>query len=172
MKKKQLTLSGLALETGSTRQNIRKWLTDEDLLKKGKITAGTHQACIDCIREHQRARSPQAIDPATGLTWTQSSKREETLLRRLEREVIERKSANEWLTAEYHLQILRNLVDRIELVPGRLKSQLGLNEAQKQAIQKTLDDIREEFVKDKFNRPGGMFELTPEERAIIAVGTV
>jgi hypothetical protein len=105
------------------------------------------KAVADDIRS--KPKGPQGIDPVTGLPWAQAHKREQALRERLERTELEKRQSVEWVAAEKHYRTLTRLCDRLELAPGRIKSQLGLSESQKSSIQKVIDDIRTEFVKDK-----------------------
>jgi hypothetical protein len=152
-KKRQLTLSGLSLETGSTRQHIRRWLTDADLVQGGKIT-GAHNECLACIQEHQRPKGVQGIDPESGLTWAVAIKREQTLKSRVEREHRQEALARDWVSKEHSERVIKGLCDRLTVAPGRIKSELGLSESQTTELQRIFSDVRSEFVKDNNGMDG------------------
>ena len=147
--KAKQTQNGLSIKLNVDRKDLRRWMEAENLTLDSpfsKIKA--------CVLSHRRTpKGPQGIDQVTGLPWAQASKREEALMRRIDREEAERKKDKNWVTSEHHLSTLRRLVDRIELAPGRIKSQLGLSEEQRGAVQKVIDDIRTEFVNDRESKP-------------------
>jgi hypothetical protein len=152
-KKRQLSYSGLSLKTGSTRQHIRRWLTDAKLVQGGKIT-GTYKECLACIQEHQRPKGAQGIDPETGLSWAVAIKREQTLKSRVEREHRQEALALDWVSKEHSEKVIRGLCDRLTFAPGRIKSELGLSESQTSDIQRIFSDVHSEFVKDSNGTDG------------------
>lgn len=134
--KAKLSIRALAKRTGADRASIAKWIdgiTDE-------------KQALAVIREHQgkTKRPAGAVDPKTGLTWFQAKLREDTLAKRRENTEKQREQDAKWMTVKDHHRILATLVDRLERLPGTLKSQLGLSDNQANQLRKALDDLRTE----------------------------
>jgi len=111
-------------------------------------------ALIRLAREHQREpvqASESDIDPETGLTWRLALVREKVIALRRENDIAENALRRDWMPAERHFTLLKNLCTKLDQAPGRAKSQLGLTEEQRLALQKIIDDLRAEFVENGLN---------------------
>ena len=70
--------------------------------------------------------------------------------RKLKREndIEDRKLSEEWLTWEDHRKVLSTLVNRLEQVPGKARSEAGLSDAQTAIVQRMIDEARSDAARD------------------------
>jgi hypothetical protein len=147
--------------TGMTRQTIAQHLDTlgidpVETRQNGRVKRYPMEA-LEQIRPLKRksahkgdplAGGSENIDPDTGLTWAQARMREETLEKRMAREDEERRQSDEWIDAESHSEALASIVSRLEQLPGRFRSELGLSDAQEVALRRALDQIRNEAAEE------------------------
>lgn len=133
MKKKQkLNFRELARETGADRASIAKWCAG--------ITE--RKEALQIIRSKKKEQSEKHLDPVSGLPWSLAKEKEQALkLRRLNEEE-EKVRANEWMATATHHQVISVLVNQLEQLPGKAKSQLGLTSDQALQLQKMVDEVR------------------------------
>lgn len=81
-------------------------------------------------------------DAKTGLSWREAEIVERTRKLRIENEQSERALDKEWIRTERHLQILGLMIEALEHVPGKAKSELGLSDAQSKEIRRMIDEAR------------------------------
>lgn len=128
-----LNIRELSRETGADRASIAKWcagITDADQAR-------------EIIRSKQKKKVEAHLDPVSGLPWSLAKEKEQALKLRRANEEEEKIQANEWMATETHHQIVSLLVNQLEQLAGRAKSQLGLNVDQALQLQKMIDEVRE-----------------------------
>jgi hypothetical protein len=135
-KKYQVNYRQLSRETGHDRASLARWFDGRNPKNK--------QEALAIIDEREPKAAPDATDPASGLSWFQSSQREDTLRKRRANEEATEVQAKRWVLAEDVFAVLRTLVIRLEQWPVKIKSEAGLNETQGAIAQKLLDEIRAE----------------------------
>jgi hypothetical protein len=132
MTKPKLSIRTLAKKTGADRASIAKWIAGID----------SEEEALATIREHQKNSKAGAIDPATGLTWFQAKLREDTLRQRRENQEADEVQAERWMLTSDHFRMVKALVDRIEAIPSKASSELGLTSPQAIGIRRMLDEAR------------------------------
>jgi hypothetical protein len=153
-----VTINQLATETGSDQRSIKKWLNGEGLEPIGHQKLGQHEsalfqkeAALEIIARHQAKNSDgnedNKVDPDTGLTWFQAYLREQTLERRRKNEIAEKVKDEEFMRAEDVKQVFAVLMNGLDQLPGKLKSELGLTTAQKTRVQTIVDEARKSAAK-------------------------
>lgn len=135
MKKKsaKLNFRELARETGADRASIAKWcagITDKD-------------QALQIIRAKQKSTVEKNIDPVSGLPWSLAKEKEQALKLRRANEEEDKIQANEWMATETHHKIVSLLVNQLEQLAGKAKSQLGLSSDQALQLQQMIDEVRE-----------------------------
>lgn len=130
------SLRALAKKTGSTERSIKKWLELEQ--------PETEADAVAIIRKHQEAGEAKGgeIDPETGLTWFQAKTKEEAIRIRRENEREEKLESKELMPSAEHLEVLVQLCQKLEQIPFKAKSELGLNDQQKKQLQRMIDEAR------------------------------
>lgn len=81
-------------------------------------------------------------DPETGLSWRDAEVLERTRKLRIENKQSERALDDGWVTAEYHRKVITLIVEALEHIPGKAKSELGLSEPQTKELRRMLDEAR------------------------------
>jgi len=146
-----VSLVGLYEETGCDRKNIRKWLSDAGLEPdetKGTAKLYDHDKAIEIISQHKKSeKSDCSVDPETGLSWFQADLMEKTLARRRERTIQEKKDRLELISASFYQDTLRLVMNRLEQIPSKAKSEYGLSDAQMVGIRRLIDEARQEAAK-------------------------
>lgn len=154
----RLTIGGLATETGRRREEVIRWLTNAHLYYQKEFLS-TKEACIEEINKH-RMRSDSGAkarfggaedkepDGETGLPWKDALDREKTIeLRRLNR-IAEKTESGDYMPTAVHFERLSLLCGKIEQVPDKARSELGLTDLQTVKLTKMLDECREEAAKE------------------------
>lgn len=118
--------------TGADRASIAKWcagITDRD-------------EAVEVIKAKLKEKTKKHLDPATGLPWALAKEREQALkLRRLNEEA-EKTKGEVWMATSTHHKIVALLVNQLDQLAGRAKSQLGLDGSQATQLQKMVDEVR------------------------------
>jgi hypothetical protein len=154
-----VSLVSLYEETGCDRGNIRKWISDaglEPVETKGTAKLYNHDKAIAIIAQHKKGEKIDSnVDPETGLSWFQADLMEKTLSRRRERILQEKKDRLELIPASFHQDALRLVMNRLEQIPGKAKSEQGISDAQMVGLRRLIDDVRVEAAKALENlKPG------------------
>lgn len=130
-----------------------KQLGIEPLYKKG-LCHFYDQSVVEMIKSaiQQQVKSPvtkrktkSGIDPSNGLPWGQSLMKEKTIQLVLENENELRKLSDKWILASVCQEMLSAGIQRLEQVPGKIKSEIGLREDQITIIRRMLDEVRQEW---------------------------
>jgi len=129
--KPKFSIRKLASQTGHDRASIARWTAG----------AADETEALARIREHE---GDAKFDPATGLSWYQAKQREAALAARRANAEAERRASEAWLPVETHQEIIAQLVTRLDQLPAKLLSEAGLTPAQATALQRALDQAREE----------------------------
>jgi hypothetical protein len=82
------------------------------------------------------------FDPVTGLTWAQADMREEALAKRRENEIQDKKKSGEWMEVATHHAILASVIEKLESLPGKARSEAGLSDRQMEIIRRLHDEAR------------------------------
>ena len=142
----RISIASLAKLTDSTREDVRRWLLDagHDPLH---LAPEKHDEYIRIIESHKKEKvhpgegeSPHR--DREGLTWGESKQKEEARKLKRENNLAEKALGEDWMTTVAHHQIMSNLCAKLETAPDTFKAQLGLTAAQRDLIQKGLDEIR------------------------------
>lgn len=96
---------------------------------------------MDCVDGH-KAMASKRIDAETGLDWREAEVVERTRKLRIENKQSERALDDGWVTAEYHQKVISLIIEALEHVPGKAKSELGLTAAQETILRRMLDEAR------------------------------
>jgi hypothetical protein len=148
-------------KTGAQMRYIQRWLTEAG------VSTSDESACIRVIKEHQNKSrngalkkngeiNPNEIDKATGLPWSRALVQEKAISERLDNERKARELSEAFMPTERHFLLLKSLCTKLDQAPAKAKSQLGLNDEQAKGLQKMIDDLRIEFVKENNCCLGGL----------------
>lgn len=159
------TIHVLVGETGVSRQSLSKWLLQDGIAPvsyKGKSGLYDPEKVNECVAKHRNGSAngesdPEKIDPKTGLSWFQAKLREDTIRLRRENEEEEALKSERWMSTDKHHEILRILCTKIEQLPGKMKSELGLTAQQSERARQMLDEARQ--------LAAGQVSAIPEEAA-------
>jgi 3-methyladenine DNA glycosylase/8-oxoguanine DNA glycosylase len=77
-----------------------------------------------------------------GLTWLEAVQKQDARRKKRENDIADKVLKEEWVSASAHHQILANLTAKMETAPDKIKTELGLTIAQRDRIQKILDELR------------------------------
>jgi hypothetical protein len=154
-----VSVQDLADETGMEIHTVRKWLQLEGVkpvrqrkLGKRKVPYYELEKALEVILPHKgRAKDLAAghlVDPETGLTWNQAKLREEARKLRRANERAEKLESRELMPTADHHAIVGAIVARVEQVPGKAQSELGLSPAQVEQLRRMLDEARESAAKE------------------------
>lgn len=130
-KPKILSIRELARRTGADRASIKKWIegvTDE-------------KEALRIIEERKRR-------PEEELSWFQQKAKEETIKLRRINEIAEKVKAEEWMATVTHHAIVTLIIGQLELLPGKARSQLGLDPRQTTELQRMIDEVRSNAARD------------------------
>lgn len=151
MKAEGISPLALSRKLGCDYNCLRKWLKLESVKPvrtQGSWSFYDEGEATAAVRPHlakSKKRETDAdknIDPETGLTWSQAKMREQAIAQRLENAKEERKLSEEWgLIADFE-RLLKSLTDRIEQLPGKVRGEAGLTEAQAKIVQRECDAMR------------------------------
>lgn len=149
--KTRSNLSELSRLTGADRSAIKRWLDGAGLkpVKTDGKTAywSTTAACAIIEPRARKGASRKAepnIDPVTGLTWFQLLTKEKALASQRENEEAAAVQSEQWMEVEQHHKILSAVVSRLENIPGKARSELGLSDTQAVGLRRMLDEARTE----------------------------
>jgi hypothetical protein len=137
-----ISLRSLAGDIGVDWSSLSKWC-DKDC-----VDIKDADAVRACALAHKSKPREARVDPKTGLPWAQAKAREETLSKRAERKIKEKEQSDAWVTSDKHFQVLTGFCARLEQIPGKAKSSLGLSEEQRVGLQKIIDDMRADYAKE------------------------
>jgi predicted transcriptional regulator len=149
----------LAEETGMEIHTVRKWLQVEGLkpirertLGKRKVPYYDKAAALKVILPHKgKPKNKDAaagVDPETGLSWHQAKLREEARKLRRANTRAEKLESEELMLTVDHQAILAAVISRIEQVPGKAQSEIGLTGGQVVQLRRMLDEARESAAKE------------------------
>lgn len=158
MKSAEYTVQQLAEIAGCDRESAKKWLRLEgvepvatkDFGKRGKFKYYDEKA-LEVVKSHCK-RKPATngehgdqpnIDPETGLTWAQREVKERARALARANDLADKLKAKEWMSVAEHLRQLSAVISRIEQVPDKAKSELGLADSQGLGLRRMLDEARE-----------------------------
>jgi hypothetical protein len=144
-----ISILGLAKKTGADRATVRKWLDIEGvkpLVRKAKKKLYNEKEALAALKPHllpKGSRSTQPnIDPKTGLTWNQKLLKEKAREVEMENDRKAKLLSDEIMLTTDHHRILAAVISRVEQVPGKAQSELGLNGAQVLGLRRMLDEAR------------------------------
>ena len=157
-----LTIIGLARLTGADRDAVSKWLALEDLQpvkvvkRRGRdVRFYDPEKALPIIERHRRvlrakdAPADKASKAAKGAkSWFALKQQQEYRKLKRENDIEDRKLSEEWLTWEDHRKVLSTLVNRLEQVPGKARSEAGLSDAQTAIVQRMIDEARSDAARD------------------------
>jgi hypothetical protein len=134
---KKPSIRAIAKQSGADRSTVAKLIagiTDE-------------QEALALVTEWKEARDAKGgadTDPETGLSWFKAKLREDTLTKRRENEIAEKKASGEWVSAQEIGKNIRLLMDMLERLPEKAQSEAGLNGPQTLVITRLIDEARKE----------------------------
>lgn len=151
----EITVDQIAEQTGADRASVKKWLKAEGFEPIAQKAFGSRKFnyygvnALEYIKSRVKSRKAPAeggsmVDPETGLPWPIANEKEKTLEKRRENEIAEKVAKEEWMAVATHHEILSSIVSKIEQLPGKWKSELGLSDSQTLAIRRGLDEARSE----------------------------
>lgn len=149
-----VSIQSLYAKTGCDPKNIRRWFIEAGLEPaevKGKSKLFDEKKGLKIISQHKkgsREESDSEVDPETGLTWFKAKLMEDTLTKRRERKLQEAIDAKDYILTTLHHDVLRAVINRLEQIPGKAKSELGLTDAQTVGIRRMIDEARQESAKE------------------------
>lgn len=134
----------IALQVGCTRESVSKWLHEAGL------TPESPGAVELCQQKHKKREEPDPnqIDPCSGLTWYKLEQKEKALKLARENRIAERLENETYMKVEDHFQIIGIIAERLNLLPLRAKSELGLSEPQAIRLQHLIDEARSVTAKE------------------------
>lgn len=155
----EITLPELSRKLGCNYATARKWLNAEGVKPvrvegresgKGSFHYYDEEKATAAVKPHLKAQhnTVPSIDPETGLTWGQKKTMEEALKLEREREIADALKAKELMRVSDHQRILTGGISRLEQVPGKAQSELGLSGQQVLGLQRMLDEVRSSWAKD------------------------
>lgn len=104
------------------------------------------------LRHRQTKPDDDANRDTTGVTWQTAFQRERARALKRDNDRKEREFDNSWFKAEWVINTFTILIDRLEGLPMREKSRLGLTTDQQNGLQASIDEIRAEFAAQNFVR--------------------
>lgn len=150
--KNGLTVSEIAEDESCDRASVVKWLKLEGVKpvatkKFGKRTFQYFGSdAVKVVKSHCKrvaSRNGESnIDPESKLTWAQLSLKEKAIATQRENERARRLEADEIMLTTRHHQILSAVMGRIEQVPGKVKSEAGLDDRQFAVLCREIDNAR------------------------------
>jgi hypothetical protein len=153
--KKEFVTAEIAAAAGCDRASVVKWLALEGVKpvrieKNGKRKPFKFYGpdALEVVKSHckQVAKKNGAVasnfDPETGLTWAQAEMREEALAKRRENEIQDKKKSGEWMEVETHHAILAAVIEKLDSLPGKARSEAGLSDRQMEIIRRLHDEAR------------------------------
>lgn len=145
------SISDIARKLCIEQDTARKWLDAEGLrpVKESKTRKEYDlEAALEAIKPHVKSKvvrnyDPTAnIDPESGLTWQQKKIKEEARSLEMENDRAAKLLSEEIMLTSDHHKILAAIVSRLEQVPGKAQSELGLNSPQIIGLRRMLDEAR------------------------------
>jgi hypothetical protein len=130
--KPEISIRSLAEKTGADRASIAKWIHGITDPKEALAT----------VREHQKTAKAGARDPKTGLTWFQAKLREDALRMRRENAQAAGIEAETWMATADHHKIIAVIIGRLDQIPNKAHSELGITPEQTIALQRMIDEAR------------------------------
>jgi hypothetical protein len=154
-----VTANALSQQTGAERRDVKKWLATEKVETKSDAQGRTLYATDVAVRviESHRKRTKRSeksdsadsnIDPKTGLTWFQAKMREDTLQKRRENEIAENLKNDTWMAVEAHHQFFSLLCGKLDQIPQKARSEMGLTDDQMARLRQMIDEARKDAVKE------------------------
>lgn len=159
----EYTINQIAEKTGADRLSVKRWLEAEGIKparierrdgENGEIRYFGPNA-LKFVSERKKknktrisANGATGIDPETGLTWHQAKLMEEAKELRRENLKAEKLLAEEWMEVSDLHKILSLIATRLEQIPGKARSELGLSDSQVLALRRMMDEAREVAAKD------------------------
>lgn len=147
----EITINAASEKFGCEQRSLKKWIAADGIKPtrtEGRRKFYDEAELKQCVYLHKQSSSHRSlkenIDPETGLTWSQRKSMEEAKALARENRRADMADSREWMRTEDHFRILRALLDRLEQLPGKCKSEFGLSLAQENGLRKTLDQIRSE----------------------------
>ena len=126
----------LSKKTGASWRSVVAWL--EEAGKKA-----SDPGAYELVKaRHEKRPTSAGADPKPGLTWFQLKTKEEALARQRENRIADKIEKQEYMAASDVLELLSAFCNRLEQIPGKVKSELGLSDAHTKRIQKMLDEAR------------------------------
>lgn len=133
-----LSISSLAEKTGADRRSIKKWLSLDN--------PKTEEEAIAIITAHKSKKvepDEANIDPKTGLTWFQAKQKEEVLEKRRENRIADKLEDKTYMLSADHHAILASMCSKLEQIPAKAKSEMGLSESHRAKLQRMIDEARD-----------------------------
>lgn len=100
-----------------------------------------------CNERHLKHAAPQQHDPArfddeTGLTWPVKKVMEEAKKLARENRVAEKLESKTYMLVDDQLEIMGLIAEKLNLLPQRAKSEMGLSDSQVVRLTRMLDEAR------------------------------
>lgn len=162
---KGITIGDIEERTGVNRRTIEKYLSIAGV-KPVETVAGRFKyydldQCLSALEEKVRKAKPTRsngaipksipkingdanpnIDPETGLTWAQKELKERARKLQRDNEAAEKLLSKELMKSSDHDRMFSALVSRLEQIPSKAQSELGLNPVQILGLRRMLDEAR------------------------------
>ena len=154
MSAKSYSLRELSRLTGATPRTVRKALEVEGIVRvKGKFPEQALERIKPHLKHYDGPPAEEApaipsgetaanIDQASGLSYAQLLTREKALATQRANEEEEAIRQGKWMLATDVYDMFKMMADKMEQLPGRIRSDAGLNDIQAAVVQRLIDDIR------------------------------
>ena len=126
----------------SVRALARKSKCDRDSIARWIQGCETEEQALKAIAERKVPLKAGGTD-ADGMSWWHAYLKERALKLRRENAQAAGIEAGTWMATADHFKIVAAVASRLELIPGKVSSELGLSPGQTLAIRKALDQARQ-----------------------------
>ena len=144
----------ICLNLGMTEPAARKWLNLEKLEPLRIVTRKSgredryydEEKAIAILKPHcgGRRANPENLDPDSGMSWAQKLIMEKAIEKKRQNEIEEAAKNKTWIEVTQHHQVISTLTDKLDRLPLKWKSELGLTDAQVKGTLRDIDNARED----------------------------
>ena len=148
-----MNLAGLVRATGAVKKTVKRALDIEGLSHMPGTKLYPADALARIVPHLKHYSGPEVeesnpqkgnIDKRTGLTWAQTLTKQKALATERDNEKKESIKNRTWMMVDDHMRIISAIVQKIEQLPGKARSELGLSDSQTSGLIRLLDAVRSE----------------------------
>jgi DNA-binding transcriptional MerR regulator len=151
-----LTINQLAQRNDSTPRTIKHWIEVLGIkpTRKGKrrffseVDEANIKPHLRSVKVAEASTNGPNIEADTGLTYAQALMKERAIKERRENEEAEAVQSKRWFPTDKMLEMFAAIVNRMEQLPGKVRSEAGLSETQMAVVQAKVDDTRRQIASD------------------------